>query len=148
MKVTVLAESFNILSIFIMICLLQQCLRIVARYVSLSFFLFSIFFIILPFRGQGEMFYLAWNRRETRDNRPLGKDPDRSWCHFHTSLKLFWSRPMAPGHRPQHTSTLPLSPWIHGQRSRKLHRSVAVTPAPIRVLTQRPLVPSFTSVVG
>jgi hypothetical protein len=26
----------------------------------------------------------------------FGRDPDRSWCHLHTSLKLFWSLPMAP----------------------------------------------------
>ena len=43
---------------------------------------------------------------------------------------------------------LPLSPWIHGLRSRKHHKSVAVTPAPVQVLTQRPLIPSLTSVVG
>ena len=33
---------------------------------------------------------------ETRDKRPLGRDPDRSWCHLHTSLKLFCSQLMAP----------------------------------------------------
>ena len=27
---------------------------------------------------------LAYNRRETREKRPLGKDPDRSWCNLHT----------------------------------------------------------------
>ena len=39
---------------------------------------------------------LAYNRRETREKRLLGRDPDRSQCHLHNSLKLFWSRPMAP----------------------------------------------------
>ena len=39
---------------------------------------------------------LVYNQRETRDKRLLGRDPDRSQCHRHTSLKLFWSRPMAP----------------------------------------------------
>ena len=36
--------------------------------------------------------------RETRDNLPLGRDPDRGWCHRHTSVlaKLFWSQFMAP----------------------------------------------------
>ena len=29
--------------------------------------------------------------RETRDKRPLDRDPDRSWCHGHSSVKLFWS---------------------------------------------------------
>ena len=32
---------------------------------------------------------LAYNRWETRDNRLLGRDSDRSRCHLHTSLKLF-----------------------------------------------------------
>ena len=39
MKATVLAESSNNLSIFIVIFLLQQCLLTVARQLSLSFFL-------------------------------------------------------------------------------------------------------------
>ena len=30
--------------------------------------------------------------RETRDKRPSGRYPDRSWCHLHTSVKLFWSQ--------------------------------------------------------
>ena len=25
---------------------------------------------------------------------PLGRDPYRSWCHLHTSVKLFWSQLM------------------------------------------------------
>ena len=41
-------------------------------------------------------------------------------------------------------------PWSHGLRPKKLYHtcSVAVTPAPARFPTQRPLVPNFTSVVG
>ena len=35
---------------------------------------------------------LAYNRRETWDKWLL----DRSRCHLHTSLNLFWSRSMAP----------------------------------------------------
>jgi len=50
MKATVLAESSNLLSFFIVICALQQCLQIVARKVSLYFLPFNIFFIILPFQ--------------------------------------------------------------------------------------------------
>ena len=34
------------------------------------------------------------DQRETRDKRSLGRDPSRSWCHRHTSVKLFWSKPM------------------------------------------------------
>jgi hypothetical protein len=39
---------------------------------------------------------LAYNRHETRDMWSLVRDPDRSWCHIHTSVKLFWSHPMIP----------------------------------------------------
>ena len=37
------------------------------------------------------------NLRETRDERPLDRESDRSWCHRHTTsmIKLFWSQPMA-----------------------------------------------------
>ena len=37
---------------------------------------------------------LAYNQSETRDKRPLGRDPDRSWCR-HTTVKLFQLQPMA-----------------------------------------------------
>ena len=35
---------------------------------------------------------LAYNRRETRDRRPLGRDSDRSWYHRNTTsmIKLFF----------------------------------------------------------
>ena len=33
--------------------------------------------------------------RETWDKRPLGRDPDRSWCHRHTTSMLL-STPMEP----------------------------------------------------
>ena len=39
---------------------------------------------------------LPYNRRETRDKRLLDREPDRSRCHLHTSIKLFRSQPMAP----------------------------------------------------
>ena len=39
-----------------------------------------------------------------------------------------------------------LSSWIYGLRPKKLYISVEVTPASVRVPTQHPLVPSFTSV--
>ena len=48
-----------------------------------TFYMQSIYCI----RGQWENFSLAYNRCETEDKRPLGRDPDSSWCHFHTSLK-------------------------------------------------------------
>ena len=33
---------------------------------------------------------------DTRGKWPLARNPDRSWWHSHTSLKLFWPYPMAP----------------------------------------------------
>ena len=48
------------------------------------------------YEGDLKSYSLDYNRRETRDMRLLGRDPDRSQCHLHTSLKLLWSRPMAP----------------------------------------------------
>ena len=84
-----------------------------------------------------------YSLRKTREKLPLGRDPDRGWHHRHTSVKLFGRSPWLNGHRRQHTIVLLLSPWIHGLRPRKLYTSVAGTPAPVWVLTQRPLVPSF-----
>ena len=40
------------------------------------------------YEGKVKNSSLAYNRSETRD-------PYRSWCHLHTSVKLFWSQPMA-----------------------------------------------------
>ena len=51
---------------------------------------------------------LAYNRRETRDKLPLGRDPDRSWCHHPTSVKLSWSQPMDSWTERQHTRMRPL----------------------------------------
>ena len=36
------------------------------------------------------------DRCDTRGKWPLGRNPDRSWWHRHTSLNLFWPQPMAP----------------------------------------------------
>ena len=57
---------------------------------------------------------LAYNRRETRDKPPLGRDPDKSWCHLPTSVKLPWSQPTDRRTERQHTRTLPpmsMEPW-------------------------------------
>ena len=140
-----------------------------------------------------EISSLAYNRREIRDKRPLGRGPDRSWCHLHT-IKLSWSLPvvswtsatayecaaarsmdpLAATKKALHqcggnTSSCP-GPYataacaefhvgcrldreiftlpLYGLRPRKLYHSVAVTPAPVRVPTQRSLVPCFMAVVG
>ena len=61
--------------------------------------------------------------RETWDKRPLGSHPDRSWCHRHASVKLFWSQPMSHGHRQQHTGKVKNSrpsvqpTWNSGQEA-------------------------------
>ena len=39
-------------------------------------------------------------------------------------------------------------PWSHGLRPKKLLASLAVSPAPVRVPSQRPLVPSVASVTS
>ena len=36
------------------------------------------------------------DRRNTRGKWPLARNPDRSWWHCHTSLRLFWPQPMTP----------------------------------------------------
>ena len=41
------------------------------------------------------------DRRDTWGKWPLARNPDRSWWHHHTTLKLVWPQPMAP--------------WITGQ---------------------------------
>jgi hypothetical protein len=41
-----------------------------------------------------------------------------------------------------------MDPWAATKKASQLYTSVAVTPAPVQVPTQWPLVPSFTSVVG
>ena len=58
---------------------------------------------------------LAYNKRETRDKQPLGRDPDRSWCHHRTSVNLFWSQLMDPCT----SSVLPLISMERGLRPRK-----------------------------
>ena len=50
----------------------------------------------IEYEGGLTSFSLAYNRRETRDKRPLDRESDRSRYHLHTSVKLFWSRPMIP----------------------------------------------------
>ena len=41
------------------------------------------------------------------DKLPLGRDPDRSQRHRHSSVKLSWSQPMDPWTERQHTRMLP-----------------------------------------
>ena len=88
---------------------------------------------------------LAYNGREIRDKRPSVRDLDRSWYHRHNSLKLFWLQLMDPwisAAAYECVAALSMDPWAATKK--KLYTSVVVTPAPVRVPTQRPLVPSFT----
>ena len=81
MKATVLAESYNYLYIFIVICLLQWCLLTVARYVSLSCLLVNIFFY--HFTSPGFPFVLIFpphgRRREEDCNNHGGTKWWTSW---------------------------------------------------------------------
>ena len=43
---------------------------------------------------------VTYNRCKTRQKRLLGRDPGRSRCHLHTSVKLSWSQPIAPWTSP------------------------------------------------
>ena len=51
--------------------------------------LLTVMLGIINYKGKVKSSNLAYNRRETRDKWPLGRDPDSSWCHVHTSVKLF-----------------------------------------------------------
>ena len=68
---------------------------------------------------------LAYNRRETRDKRPLGRDTDRSWYHRHTNVKLFWSLSMAPVSARVSTQR-PLVPSFTQARPRSFHLSLVL----------------------
>ena len=54
--------------------------------------------IFLSLLYEGKMKISRPSLRKTRDKGPLGRDPDRSWYHHHTTsmIKLFWSQSMAP----------------------------------------------------
>ena len=94
---------------------------------------------------------------ETQDKQPLGTDLDRSWCHCHTMsmIKLFLVTAHSSldidgsiGTRLKVVICCRRCPWSHGLQPIKLYTCVTVIPAPVRVLTQWPLVPSFTLVVS
>ena len=56
--------------------------------------------------------------RDTRGKWPLFRNPDRSWWHRHTSLKLFWPQPMAPWTTGQKLFWPQLlTPWTTGHFS-------------------------------
>ena len=67
-------------------------------------------YVLDEHEGKVKVLDLVYSRRETRDKQPLGRDPDRSQCHRQTSVKLYWSQLMTPGHRRQITSMLSLMP--------------------------------------
>ena len=73
--------------------------------------------------------------RETREKRPLGRDPDRRWRYRHTSVKLFWSQPMVPwtlvaAH--ECAASQSMDPWAATKkafhyRERKIRRNMLTT---------------------
>ena len=89
----------------------------------------------------------AYNRLETRDKRPFGRDPDRGWYPA-TLVKSFLGRnPLIYGLSGITLVSCRRFPWSHGLRSKKRYTSVEVTPAPVRFPAQRSVVLSFMSVV-
>ena len=70
------------------------------------------------------------------DKRLLDRGLDKSWCHRHSSVEIFWSQPMNPW------TWVAAHPYaaddVHGVMScdqKKLYNSVVVTPAPVRIPT-------------
>ena len=61
--------------------------------------------------GKVNVLGLAYNQHETWDKRPLNRDPDRSWCHRPTSVKLSWSQSIDPRTERQHTHLTEVSRW-------------------------------------
>jgi hypothetical protein len=71
-------------------------------------------------RARWKVLGQAYNQHETREKWLLSRDPDRSWCHHHTTKSFLGS-----------------SPWTWAPlQTKKLY-------APFQVPTQRPLVPEF-----
>ena len=77
-------------------------------------FYFTLFCIVVEYflNYEGKMKSSRPSLRETRDKWPLVKDPDRSWCHRHISVKNFGRSLWLHEHRRQHTRrerfTLPM----------------------------------------
>ena len=45
---------------------------------------------LLLYVGKVKSYRFSLRLRETLDKRPLGRDPDRSWCHLHTTVNHSW----------------------------------------------------------
>ena len=88
--------------------------------------------------GSIKVLDLTYNRHETQDKGPLGRDPNSNWCYLH-------KQPMAPWTEWKHTRMMPpmyMEPWAETKK-KTLYTSMAVTPAPVRVPTQRLTIPSL-----
>ena len=60
----------------------------------------------LSYIYEGDLKSFRPSLHETRDKQPLGRYPDRSWCHRHTKsmIQLFFRlSPWLHGHQRQHT---------------------------------------------
>ena len=130
-KINILDISFYLKSRFLCRDVILAGVRY-ARIISVNYSI--VFHHCLFTRVVWKVLNLAYDRRETRDKWPLGRGPDRSWCHLRTRVKLSCRSPWLHGHWRLHSSVLSLSPWIHGLRPRKLYTSGAVSLAPVRVL--------------
>ena len=61
--------------------------------------------IIYITRGRWKVLGLVYVK--LRRSGHLVRDPDGSWCHRHTTVKLSWSQPMDPWTEWKHTRVLP-----------------------------------------
>ena len=95
-------------------------------------------------RARWKVLGLAYNRRGTRDKQPLGRDPDRSWCHRPTNVKHFGRSPRIHVLSGNTLVCYRRGPWSHGLRPKNIYTSVAVTSAPFWVPIQQPVVLGFT----
>ena len=102
------------------------------------------------YEGKVKISSLAYNQRETQDKWSLRRDQDRSWCHCQACVKLFFGRsPWIHGCEWQHTSILiSMEPWAAAKRALHCYTGGQMTPAPVRIPTQWPLVPGFVLAVG
>ena len=73
-------------------------------HVSRKFWIKEIFYFSLY---EGKVKSSRSCLRQTGDKRPWGKDPDKSWCHCYTNIKLFWLQRTDPWTERQHNHMMP-----------------------------------------
>ena len=86
--------------------------------------------IILPSTSEyeGKMKSSPPTQRETLDKQPLGRDPDRGWCHPHTTSKtkktIFVRSPWLQGHQRQHRARWKVLGLAYNRRGTRDKRSL------------------------